>query len=70
MLFGDAAQAVFPLGRFILHDDDRAPGVETNKLNPIMPMKTLSVINPQAAAIDVGSEQFHLSIAGGRRGIV
>lgn len=27
-------------------------------------MKTLSVINPHAAAIDVGSEQFHLSIAG------
>lgn len=27
-------------------------------------MKTLSVINPQAAAIDVGSEQLHLSIAG------
>lgn len=27
-------------------------------------MKTLSVINPNAAAIDVGSEQLHLSIAG------
>lgn len=27
-------------------------------------MKTLSVINPHAAAIDVGSEQLHLSIAG------
>src|ERR1051326_2581690 len=27
-------------------------------------MKTLPVINPHAAAIDVGSQQFHLSIAG------
>jgi len=27
-------------------------------------MKSLPVINPKAAAIDVGSEQFHLSIAG------
>lgn len=27
-------------------------------------MKTLSVINPKAAAIDVGSEQLHLSMAG------
>src|ERR1044072_6274218 len=27
-------------------------------------MKTLSIINPHAAAIDVGSEQLHLSIAG------
>ena len=26
VLFGDAAQAVFPLGRFILHYDARAPG--------------------------------------------
>ena len=29
-------------------------------------MRTLSVINPNAAAIDVGSEQLHLSIAGER----
>ena len=64
MLFGDAAQAVFPLGRFILHHDDRAPDAGANKLNVIAPMKTLSVINPHAAAIDVGSEQLHLSIAG------
>jgi transposase len=63
-LIGDAAQAVFPLGRFILHDDDRAPGAETLKLNAIALMKTLPVINAHAAAIDVGSEQFHLSIAG------
>ncbi len=27
-------------------------------------MKSLPVINPHAAAIDVGSEQLHLSIAG------
>lgn len=30
----------------------------------IAPMKTLPVINPHAAAIDVGSEQLHVSIAG------
>ncbi len=64
VLFGDAAQAVFQLGGFILHHDDRAPDSWTAKLNTIGPMKTLSVINPHAAAIDVGSEQLHLSIAG------
>lgn len=64
MLFGDAVQAVFPLGRFILHYDDRAPDALARKLNVIAPMKILSVINPHAAAIDVGSEQLHLSIAG------
>ena len=55
---------MFPLGRFILHDDDRAPGAATMKCKPIATMKTLSIINPHAAGIDVGSEQFHLSIAG------
>lgn len=55
---------MFPLGRFILHDADRAPGAETFKLNPIAPMKTLPVITPHAAARDGGSEQLHLSIAG------
>ncbi len=64
MLFGDAVQAVFPLGRFILHYDDRAPDALARKLNVIAPMKILSVINPHAAAMDVGSEQLHLSIAG------
>jgi transposase len=63
-LIGDAARAVFPLGRFILHDVDQAPGAETNKLKPDASMKSLPVINPKAAAIDVGSEQLHLSIAG------
>jgi transposase len=64
VLFGDAAQAVFPLGRFILHHDGRAPDAWAIKLNRIAPMKTLPVINPHAAALDVGSEQLHLSIAG------
>ena len=64
VLFGDAAQAVFPLGRFILHHDERAPGAWAIQLPAHAPMKTLSVINPHAAAVDVGSEQFHLSIAG------
>jgi len=64
VLFGDAAQAGFPLGRFILHRDDRAPDVEASKLDPRTPMKSLPAINPHAAAIDVGSETLHLSIGG------
>ena len=64
VLFGDAAQAGFPLGRFILHPDDRAPDVEANKLDPRTLMKSLPVINPHAAAIDVGSKTLHVSIAG------
>jgi len=42
----------------------RRRGAETIELKSIAPMKSLSVINHQAAAIDVGSEQLHLSIAG------
>jgi transposase len=64
VLFGDAAQAVFPLGRFIPHYDGRAPDAETKKIQPIVSMKSLPIINPHAAALDVGSEQLHLSIAG------
>jgi transposase len=65
VLFGDAAQAVFPLGRFVpIIGDDQAPGASFVQRNPITPMKTLSVINPKAAAIDVGSEQLHVSVAG------
>jgi transposase len=64
VVFGDAAQAVFPLGRFILQDDGRAPDAGAKKLQTIAPMKSLPVINPHAAALDVGSEQLHLSIAG------
>jgi hypothetical protein len=56
--------AVFPLGRFILHHDERAPGASRVQLNSIAPMKSLPVLNPNAAGLDVGSEQFHLSIAG------
>jgi len=55
---------VFPLGRFILHHDERALGASRVPLNSIAPMKSLPVINPNAAAVDVGSEQLHLSIAG------
>jgi hypothetical protein len=64
VLFGDAAQAVFPLGRFILHDDQRASALRVTPLHRIAPMKRLPVLNPNAAGIDVGSEQLHLSIAG------
>lgn len=56
-------ERLFPLGRFILHNAEQAPGAEASKIN-IVPMKSLPVINPNAAAIDVGSEQLHLSIAG------
>lgn len=45
--------------------DDRAPGASLIQRHPsTTPMKTLSVINPKAAAIDVGSEQLHVSVAG------
>jgi hypothetical protein len=36
-LLGDAAQAVFPLGRIILHYDDRAPDAGPLISNPLRP---------------------------------
>jgi transposase len=45
--------------------DDRAPGGWQFRENPTCPvMKSLPVLDPQAAAIDVGSEKLHVSIAG------
>jgi len=67
VLFGDAAWAVFPLGRLVLQDDDRAHGGwQKNTVNHAIPltMKALPVLDPTAAAIDVGSEQLHVSIGG------
>ncbi len=60
MLYGDAAGAVFPLGRFVpvTTVGHRALGV----IDALM--RTLSVINPKAAGIDVGSEKLFVSIAG------
>ena len=58
----------FPLGRFVSseslagHHAVTSPGQSLEEDN----MKTLTVLNAHAAAIDVGSEQLHVSIAGGR----
>lgn len=51
---------MFPLGRFVLKET-------TGRLaagKSITIMKALPVLDPQAAAIDVGSEKLHVSIAG------
>lgn len=50
---------VFPLGRLVLLGDDRA-----HKGGHLCIMKALPVLDPKAAAIDVGSEKLHVSIAG------
>jgi transposase len=64
-LFGDAAGAVFPLGRLVLQ---KTTGhLAAGKLVPSTTdpeMKALPVLDPKAAAIDVGSEKLHVSIAG------
>lgn len=55
---------VFPLERFVLSDS--WPGtVERTIAKTVMTTPTLMVLNPAAAAIDIGSEQLHVSIAGG-----
>jgi transposase len=54
---------VFPLGRLVLSVDDRAQGGWQCQIK-ITTMKSLPVLNPKAAAIDVGSERLHVSVAG------
>jgi len=61
-LFGDAASAVFPLGRFVLlKHGSGTPQANGRKLTP---MQTLPLLDPKAAGIDVGSETLHVSLAG------
>src|SRR4029453_16440187 len=44
---------------------NRARWVRTQTTRRSVSMQPLPVLDPKAAAIDVGSEQFHASIAGG-----
>src|SRR5690606_2732770 len=54
-----------PAGEACPSEDDRAPGDrQLVQLITRYIMKALPVLDPKAAAIDVGSEQLHVSIAG------
>jgi transposase len=65
ILFGDAVATVFPLGRLVLQ---KTSGLSlagnVHKLIKLIAMKALPVLDPKAAAIDVGSEKLHVSMAG------
>jgi transposase len=64
-LFGDAAHTVFPLGRLVLQKTiGHLPAGLLEQLTTDPVMKTLPVLDPKAAAIDVGSEKLHVSVAG------
>src|SRR6185437_2753408 len=63
VLFGDPGSSGFPLGRLVLQETTgRTPAGTDNQ--PPTTMKALPVLDPKAAAIDVGSERLHVSIAG------
>jgi transposase len=63
-LFGDAASAVFPLGRLVLEvTAGRSLTGQYSQPTPVL-MKALPLLDPLAAAMDVGSEKLHVSIAG------
>ncbi len=65
MLFGDALSRVFPLGRLVLLEATGRPPIGTfDNRSTLLAMKRLPVLDSQAAAIDVGSEHLHVSIAG------
>jgi transposase len=66
VLFGDAALwTVFPLGRLVLQEATGRPSAGMFDNRSTFPvMKRLPVLDSQAAAIDVGSEKLHVSIAG------
>jgi hypothetical protein len=63
-LFGDAAFAVFPLGRLVLLMTTGHSAAGTLIQLTTDAMKALPILDPRAAAIDVGSEKLHVSIAG------
>jgi transposase len=54
---------VFPLERFVCLSDSW-PGT-AERTPKIMTTPALPMLNPAAAAIDIGSEQLHVSIVGG-----
>jgi len=56
---------VFPLGRLVLQKTiGHLPAGLLEQLTTYPVMKTLPVLDPKAAAIDVGSEKLHVSVAG------
>jgi transposase len=63
-LFGDAAGAVFPLGRLVLLKTTGRSAAGSLIQLTTETMKALPVLDPKAAGIDVGSEKLHVSIAG------
>jgi hypothetical protein len=66
VLFGDTGGMVFPLGRFVLLEMATGPRWQAlvAKTQTVLLMKPLPVLDSKAAAIDVGSEKLHVSIAG------
>jgi transposase len=56
---------VFPLERFVYLSDSWPGTAERTITYTVMTTPVLPVLNPAAAAIDIGSEQLHVSIAGG-----
>ena len=65
VLFGDTLGGVFPLGRLVLLWTTGRGSAGRLRATPTdLLMKSLPVLDPKAAAIDVGSEKLHVSIAG------
>jgi hypothetical protein len=64
-LFGDAISVVFPLGRLVLQQTTGHLATDVLlQLKTHWVMKAVPVLDPQAAAIDFGSETLHVSLAG------
>jgi hypothetical protein len=64
-LFGDIVGVVFPLGRLVpLWTTGHLAAGKIRKTTTLQIMKALPVLDPKAAAIDVGSENLHVSVAG------
>ncbi len=65
VLFGDTRLRVFPLGRLVLLETTGRRLTGPLSCRPTdLTMKSLPVLDCRAAAIDVGSEKLHVSIAG------
>lgn len=56
---------MFPLERFVYLSDSWPGTAKRTNTNTTMTTPTLPVLDPTAAAIDIGSEELHVSIAGG-----
>ena len=65
VLFGDAVLTVFPLGRLVLPwTAGHWLAGKFSEIPMLFVMKSLPVLDSKAAAIDVGSESLHVSVAG------